>query len=55
MWSNRVSNPGPLAVESDALPTALHSSAEPFIVTHTSFLSGNHNLFKLSAKVYNAI
>ena len=55
MWSNRVWNPGPLAVESDPLPTALHSLTEPFIVTHTSFLSGNYDLFKLSAKVYNAI
>ena len=27
MWPDRVSNPGPLALESDALPTALRSPA----------------------------
>ena len=27
MWPDRVSNPGPLALESDALPTASRSSA----------------------------
>ena len=28
MWPNRVLNPGPLALESDVLPTALRSPAE---------------------------
>ena len=27
MWPDRVSNPGPLALESDALPTALRNPA----------------------------
>ena len=27
MWPDQVSNPGPLALESDALPTALHGLA----------------------------
>ena len=27
MWPDRVSNPGPLTYESDALPTALHGPA----------------------------
>ena len=27
MWSDRLSNPGPLAIESDALPTALRVPA----------------------------
>ena len=27
MWPNRVSNPGPLALEADALPTALRGAA----------------------------
>ena len=27
MWPDRVSNPGPLALESDALPTALRGPA----------------------------
>ena len=31
MWPDRVSNPGPLALESDALPTALRGPAR-----HTS-------------------
>ena len=29
MWPDRVSNPGPLAFESDALLTALRCPAEP--------------------------
>ena len=29
MRPDRVSNPGPLALESDALPTALHDPADP--------------------------
>ena len=29
MWSDRVSNPGPLAHESDALPTALLNTSGP--------------------------
>ena len=28
MWPDRVSNPGPLALESDALPTALRGPAK---------------------------
>ena len=28
MWPGRVSNPGPLALESDALPTALRGGAQ---------------------------
>ena len=28
MWPDRVSNPGPLALESDALPTALRGAAK---------------------------
>ena len=28
MWPDRVANPGPLALESDALPTELHSQAK---------------------------
>ena len=27
MWPDRVSNPGPLALESDILPTVLHSNS----------------------------
>ena len=30
MWPNRVSNPGPLPLESDALPTALRGLAPVF-------------------------
>ena len=33
MWPNRVSNPGPLALESDALPTALAERHSEFFVT----------------------
>ena len=32
MWPDRVSNPGPLAPESDALPTALHGLASYAVV-----------------------
>ena len=28
MWLDQVSNPGPLALESDALPTGLHGLAQ---------------------------
>ena len=33
MWPSRVSNPGPLALESDALPTALANWHSEFFVT----------------------
>ena len=32
MWPGRVSNLGPLAHESDALPTALHGLADRYMV-----------------------
>ena len=31
MWPDRVSNPGPLTLESDALPTALRGPADTLI------------------------
>ena len=31
MWPDRVSNPGPLTYESDALPTALRGPARPTV------------------------
>ena len=31
MWPDRVSMPGPLALESDALPTALRGPARAFV------------------------
>ena len=38
MWPDRVSNLGPLALEADALPTALRGPARPgslFITVHS--------------------
>ena len=43
MWPKRVSNPGPLTLEPDALPTALHVHAPQFLydeVTCIGALSG---------------
>ena len=45
MWPDRVSNPGPLALESDALPTTLRGPAY-WIVKR------NHLIFMTSALIY---
>ena len=34
MWLDRTSNPGPLALESDGLPTALHDPALTCEIIH---------------------
>ena len=37
MWPDRVSNPGPLTYESDALSTALHGPARSVLKTDLDF------------------
>ena len=39
MWSDRVSNPGPLDLESDALPIASRGLAPPFYKKGNKFVT----------------
>ena len=39
MWSDRVSNPGPLTYKSDALPTALQGPAPELFVSMSDILA----------------
>ena len=44
MWLDRVSNPGPLALESDMLPTGLHGPVLLFNIPMPNICESNTNL-----------
>ena len=50
MWPDRVSNPGPLALESDMLLTVLHSPAIP--ENWVPIVTGHTCMFKEKAISY---
>ena len=47
MWPDRVSKPGPQALESDELPTALHGPATFFKLTRTEDFRGAYSVGRL--------
>ena len=71
MWLDRISNPGPLALESDVLPTALRFPSENWNINHVIYLDpnkdsrthfsvhcrldGNQEKTRLSLKVVNVL
>ena len=54
-----VSKPGPLALESDVLPTALRSSAVPFVKLMQNMEVGKSlhgpSMFAVKAKIYGVL